>query len=364
MLGAAGVALVLSVAPAGAGDVALCRHVSVKAPDGRELVGIEDVVVDRTFGRLILSTYDRRAVDDALDAGTAPPEGGIYAIPLAALGAAPASLDAEDLSEDLRGEIALFPHGIGVGEAADAARLAVVNRRFDEPGSAAADLLLIELRPEEVRLLAHEKGPAYCRTNDAALADDSTILATFDHASCGNRDAWIERILSVGRAGVLKIDAQKAGAEPDVIADGLLYANGIEVDGVRGLVHVSASREESVFTYALDEFLDGNAVPLSVTVVPGGPDNLTIAADGSVIAAVHPSMFSLFLYMNALRPLPHSSVIRIRPDGTQDTLVEPGQPNVPGAATVAVLAGPHLVVASAWDTGLGLCPAPADLVVP
>ena len=332
-----------------------CRAVPVQDEDERPVVGIEDMVLDRAGERLILSAYNRRAVEAARARGVQPPRGGLFTLALDALDAD--LLTAARLPVTGDGGFAWFPHGIGISETGGSRRLLVVNRVFDGEGDgqadgADADLLVLDLDDAGAAVMRRIQSGKLCRANDAEFAGGDTALVTVDHAACPLFDAWMERIFSRPRSGVLRVDLDTGTI--DRVLDGIAYANGIEVDPVRGEVHVAASRGHEVITWSLAEVLAGEAKPLRRVTVPGGPDNLVLDEDGSLFTAAHPNLFALFLHMLDMRGIPGSTVVGILPDGTARTLLG-ADDALPGAATTALRAGDRLVVSSAWDKRIGIC---------
>lgn len=338
-----------------------CRVAQVVDEAGRAVFGIEDMVLDARAGRLILSAYDRKAVDAARAAGAPLPQGGLFTVPLGDLGAD--RVTARRLRVAGGGDIAWFPHGIGMADDEAGRRLLVINRIFDGDGDgqadgADADLLIVALGPqpggEEAVLRQRVQSGALCRANDADFAGPETVLVTVDHASCPLFDAWVERVFSRPRSGLVRVDLGDAPAVRKVTG-GIAYANGIEIDHDLGLVHVAASRGHEVLTFALADVLGGSGgLPLRRTPVPGGPDNLVLGRDGALYTAAHPDLFALFLHINGLAGVPASTAVRIAPDGGVSVLAG-RDAALPGGATTALMAGGKLVVSSAWDSGLGIC---------
>lgn len=372
-LAALGLALGLAASgvPSGGGARAAgnaegdCRQVDVRTGGGSVLTGIEDAVFDGPeaggrHGRLILSAHDRRASGPA-------GAGGLYTLDAAGLSAAQAVARRLEVTG---GEgMDWYPHGIALwsGAGGGAARLAVINRiPAAADGGPGAELLVIDLGAAGARLRSRVASPLLCRANDAAFVNADTVLVTLDQAGCRNWDLWIERALAGPRGSVVRVDL-KGDAPPRRVAAGIAYANGIAVDRARGVVHVAATRGRAVLTYALDDLTRTASgaklpwpAPLRRTALAGGPDNLALDARGGVIAAVHPDLFSLFLSMQGLAPVPGSEIVRIGADGKVARLAaaaSSGTGTIPGAATAAVpLDGTGLMaVVSAWDAGLGLC---------
>lgn len=354
------VALVMAAgaAPAHSDDVLMqCRHLPVMDGDNQPIFGIEDMAFDAVRSRLILSAYDRHKVDAAISAGEVPPQGGLYLLDLTQLrGPLPDALAASRAVIDADEDVTLFPHGIGLLDQ----RLAVVNRRPGDAATSAADLLLLEAEGSGFRLVARAQGEAYCRANDLVLASDDSAFFTFDQQACGGLALWLERAVMPRRSGIASVVFQdNGGAVSRAVLGGIALANGILLEADRSSLVVAASRDGEVRWYPFSELDQPTTAPLAVVSVDGAPDNLSLGRGSDVIAAVHPSVFSLFLHMQGLATIPPSRIVLIDAQGVVTVLAEGSGNHLPGAATSALMVEDKLIVSSAWDYGLGIC-APGE----
>ncbi|CDO58321.1 Serum paraoxonase/arylesterase 2 [Candidatus Phaeomarinobacter ectocarpi] len=336
----------------------ICRPVSVVDEAGQAVFGIEDMAHDVRNGRLILSAYDRFAAMRAMENGAEPPGGGLYAVDVDLLtwrrdeeGSVPVST----LDIRVPGDLLLHPHGIGLFDDGEASRLAVVNRLTDMHDASAADLLLFDVDGQSLAMVGRGSGDLFCRANDVALLDASTAVFTYDQSRCGAWGVWAERVFQPRSSGLRlsRFDGGNADAEP--VLDDIAFANGVVISPDGASLLMTASRDQALRVFDKQALLDGNTDPKVVVSFEGGPDNVSIAPDGSSVTAVHPDPFALFLHINGWGDLPESSVVISSADGaSQQTIVGPPG-TMPGAATSAVMLGDQIIVSSAWDAGLGIC---------
>ena len=154
-----------------------------------------------------------------------------------------------------------------------------------------------------------------------------------------------EDVFGFARSGIAS-----AGGAP--LFEAAKFANGI-AELRNGDIALADTKSSSivVLTKAGDGFDEERRV-----TTPGGPDNLTIAEDGRVIAALHPSL----IWIGAHRKLGFgnapSRVVKVDPDsGDVELLFD----NVVGhrfsAATVAVEDDKTLVLGSVTEPGVLVC---------
>jgi sugar lactone lactonase YvrE len=302
-----------------------CVALRLRDQDGRAVVGVEDVALDQSRDRVLLSAHNRRA--------RPPAEGGIYAWPTAAI--AQGTAQVVRLAVQTLPPGGLRPHGIGL--AAD--RLAVVNRTTRPDGAVAPVVDVFRIEGDGLAHLARHADPRLCRPNDVALAGDR-LLVTNDRGHCGGPAFWLERVFNRPEAFVLSFDD-----EASILARRFRFANGIV--GADGTVHVAATRGRRVHR------LDGDPVPL-----PFAPDNLTLAQDGTVWAAGTANLWRFALFIQGWTARAGRSAVA-RLDGAEVTVWSVPDGVVQGA-TAALPVGGRLVIAAGWDDRVALCRNPVS----
>jgi hypothetical protein len=321
---------------AAARELTGCGVLQPVDPQGRAVVGVEDIALDAARDRLILSAYDRRAVTRALAAGEPAPEGGLYALALDEL--EPGRIEVAPLSIPGLPPGGLRPHGIDA--AGDA--LAVVNRTVRD-GRIAAVVDRFEMTADGLGHRTRLDDPRLCRPNDVAFASGGRLLVTNDHGACGGLALWWERIANRPWSFVMAFE-NGAGS---VAAAGFRFANGVAVTADGPVV--AATRGRRLVRLAAD-----GRVPAPL---PFAPDNLVAAPDGRVWAAGPVSLWRYAAFRAGWLASPGpSGLARWRPKGAPAAFTVP--PDGIKGATVAVPVDDRLVLGAAYDDHLLLCARP------
>lgn len=323
-----------------AGD---CRRVAlIDAATGAAVRGAEDFALDAANARLFISAYDRRAVEKAArKKRESLPQGGLYAVALEDV----FSPQAEELTvssladpKDFAG--GLHPHGLSY----DAANheLVFINRTYLREGRKWKMTPRLQRVGANGEVYVGRAEAVHCAANDVA-ADENGAVASFDHGSCGF-GAGLENIFGLKRSGVAR-NGETLFAQAR-FANGLAHAPG------GGLV-MAATRENALVVLGGEGFSESARI-----AVPGGPDNLTIAYDGDIVAAAHPSLFSLMLNRKfGARTAPSRIVKADAHTGAVEILFDDPSGDLFSAATVAVETEAGLVAGSVTDEGLLVCAA-------
>ncbi|MEM1384075.1 MAG: hypothetical protein AAF713_18270 [Pseudomonadota bacterium] len=304
-----------------------CRRVGVfDRISGRPLVGIEDLELSRDQRSLYLSSYDR------LEGRSA--QGGIYQIPVLSLGSGQ-QVPATPLTDPARFRHGLRPHGMTLS--ADGTRLAFVNRRRDNT------VAIVEGPITETGLrirMRYRRAGSLCRANDLVYADTGNrLFLTIDRQACDVD--LIDLVPWVGTGSVIAVPLQ-GREDPIVISDGLAFANGVMPP------FIAETRGERITRSDRTDW---------EIALPGGPDNLSRTREGHIIAALHPSLFSLWLYRYGVSWSAPSRIAKIIPLAESvEVLFEDIDGDLFSAATVGALtAGGTLVAGSVREDGLLVC---------
>jgi len=321
-----------------------CRRVAViDAATGLAIRGAEDFAPDFANGRLFFTAYDRRAVERAARKGReALPGGGVYTVALADFfepGATSVRAATLAVLSDITG--GLHPHGLSYDPKTD--EIAFINRAYRYTGRK------WEMTPQLHRIGAGgeifvgDAGAAPCAANDV-LIDGERTWTSFDHAYCNWR-AGVEDIFGQKRSGV-------ADYEGTPLFMGASFANGLErLSGDK--IIMAATRENALLI--LQENANGLEEVKRIKT-PGGPDNITIAYDGAVIAAVHPSLLRLaFNRKFGLGKAP-SRIVKVTPASHGVAILfDDRKGSLFSAATVAIETIDGLIAGSVTDKGVLVC---------
>ena len=317
-----------------------CRKVLLfDAATRLSIVGAEDIAFDAAGDRLIVSAYDRRRVEAAAKTRAEPPTGGLYAVPRASLRRGP-SATATPLARPDAVPGGLRPHGVDFNSLTG--EIAFVNRGYVSKGTGsrrAPAVMSLDRGGRMHSLLSADI--THCAANDVLAGAE--IIVSFDHGKCGGR-GFLEDVFGLGRAGLM--------LNGDVALDGVRFANGLArlPDGGIALAETRAR------AIRLVDVNGAQIIQRRTLRTPGGPDNLSIAQNGDVVAAVHPSPLRIGLHRKLGIGAAPSRIVRIDPEsGAVTTLFDDRAPALFAAATAAVEIDDALYAGSVLDEGLLVC---------
>ncbi len=320
-----------------------CRRVTViDAETGAAVVGAEDLAFDAATGRVLISAYDRRAVERAARVkALVLPEGGLYAAPIAALAGdrttltLPSFIARETVAGGLR------PHGLTF----DSGRreITFINRSYQKIDGKWRMTPRLERAGADGAVFIGDGGAPRCSANDVATLGERTLVS-FDHAQCGWRGG-VEDLFAWKVSGV-------ATADGDELFDGARHANGVAATAA-GEIVLAATRDKALLL--LDP--DGDRFKIARKILlPGAPDNLTTRADGMIVAALHPSLIGVGLQRRLSLGRGGSRIVRIDPEsGAVTLLFEDPDAQLFSAATAALEIDNLLIIGSVADQGLVVC---------
>ncbi|MCB2113078.1 MAG: hypothetical protein KDD85_05960 [Parvularculaceae bacterium] len=351
LIGAAALALV-ACAKKVEGDplyaAADCRRATiVDSETGASVIGAEDFAYDASARRVIISAYDRRRVEkEARKRAYDISQGGVYALSMKDIksGASVFSLPSIVSRDSVAG--GLRPHGI----AFDATRreITFINRSYQKINGKWRMTPRIERASADGAVFVGDGDRPRCSANDVALLGDRTFVS-FDHEFCGWRKG-VEDIAGLAGSGV-----ELAGS--GAVFNSARHANGLAATQERGLA-LAATREAAI--YVLAEKSDGLKVENKVKV-PGAPDNLTVSSDGSLVAALYPSLAAIGAQRKLGFGRSASRIVRIDPEtGAMTLLFEDPKAKLFSAASVAIEEEGVLILGSALDRGVLICRRKAD----
>ena len=285
------------------------------------VIGPEDIVhthADGTpAGVLLVSSDDRRATIRG-----EPVRGAIHVLDLD-----PAS--EPDIYDASGGQPALFhPHGLGLTpEDAERERLFVVNHpraslfgQNDESEGPGHTIEIFDVVSERGRVrLVHAQTVAdelLVSPNDVAPIDGERFYVTNDHGSRGAFGHKLEDYGHLARGHVLYWD----GAAFSTVAEGIHFANGIGLSRDGAAVYVAAVTNSEVLVF--DREPESGALSLRERVEVRGPDNISVAEDGSLWIGGHPKLLSFSAYAKDASKRSPSMVSRVVPTAGGEWTVE------------------------------------------
>lgn len=268
------------------------------------VVGPEDLTVHRDDAIAFVSATDRR---------DAEARGGVWAYDLK-----PAKSDApllRELTADFEGT--LRPHGLSLRRSHfDGDSLFVVNH----PGGEAGEHT-VEIFDWRARKLTHRKtvtDPLLVSPNDVVAIDGERFYATNDHGTGPGLGRTLDDLFGRKRSNVVYWD----GESMRIVADGLGYANGINLSKDGSLVWVAATTEGAIHIYDRDKET-GDLSHWHTEVLGTGVDNIEVDLHGSLWIGAHPKLLSFLRHAGDAEKLSPSEVLWYDPDRRLDPYVRP-----------------------------------------
>jgi len=320
-----------------------CRRVAIiDEATGKAVIGAEDLAFDAAGARVLISAYDRRRAErDARGRAFDVAEGGVYAAPLAVLAGGATTLTLPSIIS--RDSVAggLRPHGVAFD--AERREILFVNRAYQKIDGKWRMTPRIERAGADAEVFVGDGGDPRCSANDVAILGDATLVS-FDHADCGWRGG-LEDLMSTRASGV-----ETAGGARQF--EGVGHANGVAVLPT-GEIALAATRDKAVFVLAAQG--EGFGVVRRIDL-PGAPDNLTVTADGMIVAALHPALLDIGLQRRLGFGRAGSRIVRIDPvTGATVLLFDDAKGETFAAASAAVEDQGILVIGSVLDRGILVC---------
>ena len=267
--------------------------------------GGEDITIHPRGHLAYISSDDRRSVMRG-----EPVPGAIFAYALDESQPRPVNLT-PDAGVDFR------PHGIDLFVGEDGREvLYVVNHPgeslFGAPEGHTGPAHTVEIFDIENGRLVHRRsvsGPLMISPNDVVAVDSERFYFTNDHGTHPGWQRELEDYLRLSWASVVYFD----GEQMIEAADGLTYANGINLSGDGRRLYVAETTRDSVREYERD--VDTGALSHRRTMdMNFGVDNIEVDAGGDLWIGGHVKLLTFVRYVDNPEVLAPSQVVRVRLD--------------------------------------------------
>lgn len=295
-----------------------------------KLPGVEDMQIAYAEGFMLLSSDDRASRRDGN-----PKQGHLYYLDLTK-----PSFEPIPLTTDLK--IPFFPHGISMIRTAEQDyKVYAVNHVDGKHYIEVFDLH--HKRLTHIRTLEDE---SMISPNDIVALDGERFYFTNDHGFTKGLGKLGEEYLGWAVSNVVYYDGQGYRE----VADGIAYANGINLDREQGLLFVASPRD---FLVRVFEVAANGALDFIEDVNCGtGVDNIEFAPDGKLWIGCHPSLLAFTAYAKGNAPIAPSEIITINYKGKGDYSIETvfldGGENM-SASTVATVYHDFIFVGNVMD---------------
>lgn len=315
--------------------------------DAELSLGTEDIEIDRETGLVMITGMNR------FEYGTEnqDPVDGIYGLVINPDG----SSDAKELSLlSVDAPVPFHPHGIGLwqGETRQGViekRLFVVNHRSHHDKAIEIFRVTTDLKLAHIETIT---SPEIYSPNDVAPVGEVSFYVTNDAGRGDGLIRTLEQYLFLPRSGAAFYDGEKAF---EVVA-GQVYANGINTSAdFKSVYLVNASAQK---INAFERQSDNSLRHTKTFKLNTAPDNVNVAADGSLWIGAHAKLFDYLSYTKKKQPTAPSHVVRIDPvTGESETILYTENGELSASSAAATYAG-RLLVGSVYEGAILSCPYP------
>ena len=253
------------------------------------LPGVEDMQISYQDSFLILSSDNRAARRDGQQE-----QGHLYFLDLKQNNWQP-----HLLTKNLN--IPFFPHGISVLRLkGDHYRIWAINHVKGHHS-----LEVFDLFGDSLVHLQTLTDPSMISPNDVVAIDANRFYFTNDHAYTKGLKKFAEDYLGWAVSNVVYYN----GSNYEVVADGIAYANGINMDQERQLLYVASPRAFLVKVYQIES--DGQLQYIEDIDCGTGVDNIELAPDGQLWIGAHPNLLAYAAYAKGKQATAPSEIITI-----------------------------------------------------
>jgi arylesterase/paraoxonase len=300
--------------------------------------GTEDVTIDTRSGLAYVSTDDRRNSENS--------RGAIYAFDIHQTDTL--QLISTDVPADFH------PHGISLwtGPGGEQ-RLFVVNHRTEISETVSAHAIEIFDIEADGRL-THAKSIEYealHSPNDVIAVGPRSFYATNDRAYHSGIMSSLEAYFGLPLVGVSYFD----GETGRIVADGITYANGINISADGNQIYVSELLARRIRIYDREP-ASGDLSFVRALAVPTAPDNIEVDTVGNLWIGGHPRIMDFPAHAADPNHIAPSHAVRLDPNtGDAETVLMAldGELN---ASSVATMHDGVLIVGAVFDDHVLLCP--------
>lgn len=294
--------------------------------------GAEDMQADLEAGFIIISSDDRASRRDGVKV-----QGHLYKMSLDSFELAPIQLTATFTKE-------FYPHGISMVRTSDSThRIFAVNHVGRDHFIEVFDLNGDSLTHQETL-----SDPSMISPNDVVALGPNEFYFTNDHKYTGGIKRLAEDYLGLRLSNVIYFD----GHHYAEVADGIAYANGINIDPERALLFVASPRDFLVKVYSRNA--DGSLTFIENILCGTGVDNIEFDTNGRLWIGSHPSLLHFSSYAAGKKEKSPSEIVVVDYQSESNYMVssiylEDGTEM--SAATVAVLADDMIFFGNVMDEG-------------
>lgn len=294
--------------------------------------GTEDVTIDPDTGTVYVSAYDRR--------DPSGPDGGIWAFSLKDQTPRLVSTDAP---------AGFRPHGISLWRGPDMKRLFAISH----PPDGTHVVEIFDVTGDGLTHVGSVSFEAMYSPNDLVAVGPEQFYATNDQRFEDGLLSQLEIYLGLPLTSVVYWDGQ----DGRVAATGLAFANGINASADGRTIYVASFLGRRIAVYARDPET-GDLTHVKDLPVPTNPDNIEVAADGSLYIGAHPKPFEFLAHAEDPAKTAPAQVIRLDPETGEVEEVLVAVDGILSGSSVGAVHDGVLVVGAVFDPHVLVCPLP------
>lgn len=254
-----------------------------------ELPGVEDMQISYEDNFILISSDDRAGRRDGNKEN-----GHLYLMDLTNTMFQPIQL-----TTDL--EIPFYPHGISMIRIAENRHKVYAINHVDGNHS----IEVFDLQDERLTHIETLQHNSMISPNDIVAIDKERFYFTNDHGFSEGLGKLGEEYLGWAVSNVVYFD----GSEYREVADGIAYANGINLDFNRSLLFVASPRDFLVKVFHIKE--DGDLDFIEDVDCGTGVDNIEFTPEGKMLIGCHPNLLAFTAYAKGNKPISPSEIISI-----------------------------------------------------
>jgi len=313
-------------------------HFKAECRSVQGVLSSEDITINQKTGMAFISSADRRT---RWSSSSRVQKGAIYGFDLKVR-----DPDLVNLTGDFSKEF--NPHGMGLWIGENGNALFVVNHRRDGH--------FVEIFDLKKNKLIHREsieGALMHSPNDVIPVGPRAFYVTNDHGNTSKLGRLLEEYLQLARSHVLYYD----GNVFRIVAEGLVYSNGINLSPDGKTVYVAATVGQEVFVY--DRDMGTGDLALRHTIELGtGPDNIEVDESGNLWIGCHPKLLTFVKYSKDPHKLSPSQVLKVTVEepgsyAVEEIYLNNGEPL--SGSSVAAVYKDTLLIGSVFDTRFLLC---------
>jgi len=255
----------------------------------------EDIHIDRERGIAYLSVLDRMGVAR----GEPPKPGNIMALDLNTMELGNALATTTDH---------MSPHGISLYISPTGERtLFMINHPADRVNGTETINRYTETSPGQFSLTQVLSHPDVISPNDLVAVGPKQVYVANDKGAANGWQKFLENIFGVGYSKLVYFD----GDEGSTVLDDVASGGGINASTDGTLIYIGETGGQTL--RVLNRAADGSLTDATKVKLGTSPDNVDVAADGSLTIAAHPNLMALIKHFINGTPAP-SQVLHVTTD--------------------------------------------------